>query len=296
MFRIELDQLSKEFQTGVKALDAVSLRVKAGEIYGLVGLNGAGKTTLMRCLLGILRPRSGSCFLNGTLINRKNHEVFHRVGYMIERPLAYPELTVRENLQIFAELRLQKDFAQVDRVIEQMQLTAYEKRKAKYLSLGNKQRLGLAKALMHDPDILLLDEPLNGLDPKGRKDMRDLFVSLADGGVSILISSHLLPEITNIASRIGILHGGKLLEERSASLPQQLFLQTLHDERAEQVLEEAGYRVSLEKDGIYLRDEFALRYPEEITKFLVHHGLAPRKLLVVEEDLEDYFLRLTRGV
>lgn len=294
MVRIELDAVSKSYRTGVLALDSVSMRVRAGEIYGLVGLNGAGKTTLMRVLLGMVQPTSGKCFLNGSLIGGAGYRHFHDVGYMIETPEAYPELTVRENLHIFAELRLRDDPERINSVLEGLKLKPYQKTKAKHLSLGNKQRLGLAKALMHEPDILLLDEPLNGLDPKGRKEMRDLLLSLAEQGVAILISSHLLPEMTEVANRIGIIHNGKLLQEISSSLPKRLILQTIDDDRAVKVLQGEGYRVKRGVHEIYLTEEKVLKKPEKIAKLLVEHNIAPKQLWTDQQTLEDYFLAITK--
>ena len=175
---IRTDNISKYFGE-VKAADNISLSVRKGEIYGFLGLNGAGKTTTIRMLLGMIKPTSGESYLNGEKVDANSHNLWNSVGYLVEIPYSYPELTVRENLEIVRRLRLLPDSNSVDKVIKKLKLEAYQDRKAKNLSLGNAQRLGLAKAIIHNPDILILDEPANGLDPAGIVEIRELLHDLA---------------------------------------------------------------------------------------------------------------------
>ncbi len=198
----------------VRAVDGISLSVRKGEIYGFLGLNGSGKTTTIRMLLGMIRPTSGASFLYGKQVDAGKHHLWKNVGYLVETPYAYPELTVKENLEISRRLHRIPDKNCVDQVMFKLQLDSYTDRKAKNISLGNDQRLGLAKALLHHPDILILDEPSNGLDPAGIVEIRELLRDLAfNKGVTIFISSHLLGEISKLTTRNGIIHKGRLIQE-----------------------------------------------------------------------------------
>jgi|WetSurMetagenome_2_1015567.scaffolds.fasta_scaffold268286_1 ABC-2 type transport system ATP-binding protein len=209
--------LSKRFGD-VQAVDNLSLSIRKGEIYGFLGLNGAGKTTTIRMLLGMIRPSAGSISLFGTEIHAGVTSVWYRVGYMVETPHAYNDLTVKENLEMIRRLRHVEDSRAVEKIIKQLGLGHYANRRAKTLSLGNAQRLGLAKALIHQPDLLMLDEPANALDPAGIVEVRNLLRGLAnDLGVTIFISSHILSEVARLATRIGIIHEGKLIKEIETS-------------------------------------------------------------------------------
>ena len=175
---IETSGLTKQFGT-FTAVDSVSLSVQKGEVYGFLGLNGAGKTTTIRMLLGMIRPSSGYALINGKRVHAGNHALWRRVGYLVEIPYSYPDLSVRENLEVIRRLRFVPDSNAVDRVMEKLHISQYRDRKAKNLSLGNAQRLGLAKAIMHNPDVLILDEPANGLDPAGIVEIREQLHTLA---------------------------------------------------------------------------------------------------------------------
>ena len=206
--------LSKRYGD-VTAVDGLDLDVRRGEIYGFLGRNGAGKTTTIRMLLGLIRPTSGEVSVLGHRIGPSETGVFSRVGFLVETATAYPNLTVRENLDIQRRLT-GSPRAAVSESIERLGLGAYADRRAGRLSLGNKQRLSLARALLHAPDVLVLDEPANALDPAGIVEVRALLRSLVtERGVTVFMSSHILAEVAHLADRIGIVHEGRLIEESS---------------------------------------------------------------------------------
>jgi ABC-2 type transport system ATP-binding protein len=214
---ISTDQLTKRYGK-VIAVDGVSLNVQKGEIYGFLGLNGAGKTTTIRMLLGMIKPTAGAAYIYGKKTNAGNYRLWEQVGYMVETPHAYPDITVTENLEISRRLRGLDDTNAVKSIMEQLQLTQYKDRQTKTLSQGNVQRLGLAKALIHNPAILILDEPANGLDPAGIVEIRQLLLDISQNkNVTVFISSHILGEISRLANRIGIIHEGRLLQEIETS-------------------------------------------------------------------------------
>jgi len=204
--------LSKRYRD-VVAVDSLDLDVRRGEIYGFLGRNGAGKTTTIRMLLGLIRPSAGEVEVLGRRIVPGETSVFGRAGYLVESATAYPNLTVRENLEIQRRLTSAAPSA-VDDTVELLRLGAYADRVSGKLSLGNKQRLSLARALLHSPELLVLDEPANALDPAGIVEVRHLLRHLADErGVTVFMSSHILAEVAHLADRIGIVHEGRLLEE-----------------------------------------------------------------------------------
>ncbi len=283
----------------VVAVKDLSLNIRRGEIYGFLGLNGAGKTTTIRMLLGMIKPTAGTVSLFGTKVEPGQGQIWRRVGYMVETPHAYPDLTVRENLEIFRRLRQLKDSSSVENIIDEMGLTQYANRRARVLSLGNAQRLGLAKALIHHPDLLLLDEPANALDPAGIVEVRNLLLGLArNNGVTVFISSHILSEVTKLATRIGVVHQGILVKELTAAelaeAEQQRLMVDVRDMVAAQaVLAKAGIAVQLEgKNTLVITDKSAMQHPEKIATFLVEAGCPPGRLVVEQKDLESYFLEL----
>ncbi len=294
---ISTENLTKHYGN-VKAVEGVSISVRKGEIYGFLGLNGAGKTTTIRMLLGMVRPTSGVSYLSGRRIHAGDHSLWRDLGYLVEIPYSYPDLTVRENLEIVRRLRLVDDPAAVDTVIEKLRLGEYSDRKAGKLSLGNAQRLGLAKALIHNPGILILDEPANGLDPAGIVEIRELLKDLsANHGVTIFLSSHILGEISRFATRIGIIHEGRLVREVNSEslyglLERRLLLKSRNREAVIKELAAAGFKARNTDEGLLeIKDDRAVGRPEDIAVLLVNKGLPPSMLLVDEEDLETYFLR-----
>jgi ABC-2 type transport system ATP-binding protein len=290
--------LTKHFGD-ITAVDNLDLNIRRGEIYGFLGLNGAGKTTTIRMLLGMIRPSAGSVSLFGTVIQPGQRSIWQRVGYMVETPHAYPDLTVQENLEIVRRLRKLDDSAAVDNIVAELGLTHYVNRRARTLSLGNAQRLGLAKALIHHPDMLILDEPVNALDPAGIVEMRNLLRSLAENsGVTIFISSHLLSEVTRLATRIGVIHEGRLVKELgmgelAGQEEQRLEVGVGDTGAALAVLGKAG--IPARRDGqssLIITDKPSMQHPERIATLLVEAGCPPTRLAVEKGDLESYFLGL----
>jgi len=294
---IRTENLSKHYGK-LKAVDKVTINVQKGEIYGFLGLNGAGKTTTIRMLLGLVHPTSGYCYLNDKKVSPGNTDIWKDVGYLVEVPYSYPDLTVRENLEIIRRLRFISDKNSVDVIIEKFKLDQYREVLCRNLSLGNAQRLGLAKALIHNPDILLLDEPANGLDPAGIVEIREMLIDLArNKGVTIFISSHILGEISKLATRIGIIHEGSLIHESSVLEMEKLrkhYLQvrTKDLEGTRNLLQKRGYVVILREEGhLEVRGKDSLTEPENISEILVQSGYAPSMIKVEQEDLETFFLR-----
>jgi len=290
--------LSKRYRD-VTAVDRLDLSVRCGEIYGFLGRNGAGKTTTIRMLLGLIQPSEGDIDVLGKRVQPGATDAFAHVGYLVESATAYPNLTVRENLDIQRRLTRASRGA-VGEAIELMQLGPHANRRAGVLSLGNKQRLSLARALLHRPELLLLDEPANALDPGGIVEVRELLRLLAsERGVTVFMSSHILAEVAHLADRIGIVHEGRLLEEldrEELRAKERLYVEvgTSDSERAAALLADAGYARVERVDGRLRVFDAEERVPE-IARVLVNSGLDITRLAAVHEDLEAHFLRLTGG-
>ena len=291
--------LSKRYGE-VLAVDALDLTVRRGEVYGFLGRNGAGKTTTIRMLLGLIRPSAGDVEVLGTRMRPGESEVLGRVGYLVESAAAYPNLTVRENLEVQRRLT-GAPRAAVGEAVELMRLESYTDRRAGVLSLGNRQRLSLARALLHHPDLLVLDEPANALDPAGIVEVRELLRSLArERGVTVFMSSHILAEVTHLADRIGIVHDGRLLEELDREQLREkerlyVAVRASQPERAAALLAAAGY-THVEQAAGQLRVFGAEDHTADVARTLVGAGLDLNGLTAVHEDLEAHFLRLTGSV
>ncbi len=294
---IRTEKLTKNYKD-VLAVSEMSLKVNRGEIYGFLGLNGAGKTTTIRMLLGMISPNKGEAFINGEKVHAGNSKLWKETGYLVEIPYSYPNLTVRENLEIIRRLRFIDDKNAVNAIMDKLKLTEYADRKAKNLSLGNAQRLGVAKALIHNPHILILDEPANGLDPAGIYEIREMLSDLAKNhGVTIFISSHILSEISRFATRIGIIHDGVLIQELNFRQLEQLSqkrlkVNTRNNKQAMSVLLQNSIPVKETSDKMLeIQNEKIIKNPESVATLLVNNQVPPFLLIVVEEDLESYFLR-----
>lgn len=258
--------LSKRFGK-IRAVEKVDLDVRRGEIYGFLGRNGAGKTTTIRMLLGLVAPSEGEIAVFGESVRKNRLTAPRKIGFLVESATAYPNLTVRENLELQRRLTEAPKGA-VEEVIRLLGLGEYAERTSAHLSLGNRQRLSLARALIHSPELLILDEPANGLDPAGIVEIRTLLRRLADAGTTIFMSSHILSEIDQLADRIGIMHEGRLIEEVNRNAPQK------------------AQRIAIE-----VRAEEAAA--AELA--LVGAGIRSLRTAPVEEDLEEHFMRLTGG-
>ena len=232
--RLEARGLVREFRGGA-GIHGIDLEVAPGEVHALVGLNGAGKTTLMRVLLGMLRPSHGAVRIDDVEVRSAGPATWRSVGHLVEHPLIYPELTGRATLEVAARLhglpRADLDAA-VDRVTDEFHLARYTDRRASRLSLGNRQRLGLAAAMLHDPSFIVLDEPTNALDPAGVILLRESLVRRAAAGAGILISSHHLDEVARIADRITVINDGRVigaLDPAGTDLEREFFAQVHTD-------------------------------------------------------------------
>lgn len=295
--------LTKRYRGGVLALDRADLRIERGEVYGFLGLNGAGKTTAIRMLLGMISPTAGYAELFGRRVHAEAVELWRRVGHLVETAAAFPGLTVLENLEVARRLQGVTDRRAVDRAIEQLGLGEYAGRTARTLSLGNLQRLGLARALLHDPELLILDEPANGLDPAGVVEVRELLRSLArERGTAVLMSSHVLAEVDRLATRIGIVHRGRMIEDLSADELEQRRNRRLEVgardlAAAAATLRSAGYDPKPARQAdpplLELHEPQALAEPGSVAALLARAGTPPTHLLLAHEDLEQHFMRLT---
>ena len=300
---IKTVNLSKKYGKTL-VVDDLNLSISSGEIVGFLGLNGAEKTTTMRMLLGLIKPTSGEYYIQGNKVDQYNLEVLNEIGYIIETPYSYPELTVQENLEIVSTLRGIRNKDIIDWVTEKLKLDQYKDKKVKHLSLGNVARLGIAKAIIHKPKILILDEPTNGLDPFGVIEVRELLKELANNlGTTVLISSHKLEEISKVATRIVIIHDGRLIREVESKeldlyLEKRLLVSGRNNKAMKEVLSAKGYQVNfksdLENNSCYLEliDTKSVESSEEIATLLANAGYPPRILTVEKEDLENYFLRI----
>lgn len=300
-YMIETHNLTKKYGEQV-SVSQVDIHVRRGRIYGLLGRNGAGKTTTMRMLLGLTAPTSGMIRIFGKNIRENEKEILPRTGSMIESPGFYPNLTGTENLQIFASLRGLKDPARIKNALELVNLPYKDKKRFSQYSLGMKQRLAIALAVMHDPELLILDEPTNGLDPIGIAEVRDFIRELCDSrGKTILISSHILSEISLLADDIGIIDHGRLLEEESMEELEKKNARFIHfgvtnAQKAGEILA-SRFRCrqfQLEDAGnLYLYD--TSQPVEKINQAFVEAGIGVREAHLCEDTLEDYFKRITGG-
>lgn len=300
-YLIETKQLTKIYgeQAAVKNID---LHVKRGRIYGLLGRNGAGKTTTMKMLLGLTQPTSGEVKIWRKTLRGNEKKLLPRIGSLIESPGFYPNLTVTENLRIFATLRGVPNRHAIKDALDLVGLPYKDKKLFSQYSLGMKQRLAIALAVMHDPELLILDEPINGLDPIGIAEVRSFIRELCDArGKTILISSHILSEISLLADDVGIIDHGTLLEEESLAELEQKSSKHIHftvsnTSQAARVLErdfQENHFSVLDDHNIQLYN-LTLPIGKIVTAF-VANGLEVSEAHSCEESLEDYFKRVTGG-
>jgi ABC-type multidrug transport system ATPase subunit len=289
---VETTNLTKRYGTGA-VVDRIGLHVRRGEVYGVLGPNGAGKTTTLRMLLGLVRPTSGTARVLGAAPGHP--AALARIGMLVESPAFYPYLSGRDNLHVFARYA-SVPASKVDEVLETVALDDRAKDRASNYSLGMKQRLGVAIALLKDPELLILDEPTNGFDPAGMVDMRTLIRRLGTGGRTVLLSSHLLGEVQQICDRVGVIAAGRLLREGTVSELRggghlRVAAEPLHDALsvAERLFGVARVRVH---DGALHLDVDAAEAPR-LNRELVLAGIAVRSLGWHERSLEEIFFEMT---
>lgn len=299
---IRTEELTKHFGE-VRAVEHLGVTVHRGEVYAFLGRNGAGKSTTIRMMLALMKPTEGWVEILGQRMRPNALRALERIGSMLENAGAYGNLTVRENLEMQRNLLGLRRDRWVDEVVEMCDLGEYLDRRAGTLSLGNKQRLGLARALLHKPEVLILDEPTNGLDPVGIVEMRTLIKRLAaERGITVFLSSHILSEVQQLATRIGIIHEGRLLEEIGYDELRQrnrtyLELAVSDTKRAVWVLEEkCGVRDFAVREEGAVRVYSGFERAEEFNRSLVEAGVGVHSVHMSEENLEDHFVRLTGGV
>ena len=295
---IETNNLSKIYYKN-KVVNSVDMHVEKGKIYGLLGKNGAGKTTTMCMLLNLTYPSEGDIFLFGKNVNNHSNEIYSNIGSIIETPGFYENLTAFENLKIISKIRGNFNPHNINSVLQMVNLDNDKSKKFKDFSLGMKQRLGIAAAIMHSPELLILDEPINGLDPFGIKEIRTLLKRLShEFGITILISSHILSEIENIADVIGFMDNGILIEEISK---EELY--TRLDKFVEFEVSDIDLAVDIfkklelkeNKDYVVKGDMLCLythlNLRDKFNALFVKAGIDVKKVNLREENLEDFFTR-----
>ena len=296
---IQTTGLSKRYRDKW-AVDHLDLRVEQGDIYGFIGQNGAGKSTTLKLLCGLARPTQGEALIFGKPV--RDSVARRRVGALIEQPGLYPDLSGRENLRLYAALLgLDSPERQVKEILETVGLAPGEKKPVRHYSMGMKQRLGVGLALLGGPDLLLLDEPINGLDPEGIREMRELLLRLnRERGLTILVSSHILGELSKLATRYGIIQQGRMVEQITAGELAQKCTDYLHlraeqPQKAAALLERALHLTRWE-----MRPEGEIRIyeaadPRAVGQILTQTGIAVEEMGLHRQDLEGYFLERMGG-
>lgn len=298
---IETKNLTKQYGAQ-KSVANLNIHVREGRIYGLLGRNGAGKTTTMKMLLGLIQPTSGGTAIWGKSLISNVKELLPRIGSLIESPGFYPNLTATENLRIFAALRNVTDCNAIKNVLDLVGLPYKDKKLFSQYSLGMKQRLAIALAVMHNPELLILDEPINGLDPIGIAEVRSFIRDLCHKqGKTILLSSHILSEIALLADDIGIIDHGILLEEESledlkAKCSKHIQFTISDTAQAARILEHSFHenQFTIQDDHNMQLNNLHVSIGKIVTAF-VENGLEVSQAAVSEESLEDYFKRVTGG-
>ena len=297
---IEISEVSKLYKNE-EVVSKVNMDIKKGEIYGFLGPNGAGKTTIMKMILNLVKPSAGEIRINKELIQKKSYKYLKKIGNIIETPVFYNQLTAKENLELHSEYNDRLSNARIEEVLELVGLKSVGKKLVTEFSLGMRQRLGIARAILTDPEILILDEPINGLDPIGIKEIRELLLFLKNNhGMTILISSHIVSEIECIADTIGVINQGKLLREVQlseirANGTSQLVLEIDNPEKAIAVLEEQFGNPEIKQVGktLYLKNTEVDQ--SSVMQSLVRANLKILKIEQHQETLEEYFLNIIKG-
>lgn len=297
-FIVQTQGLSKAYNNK-SVLDAVDIHVKKGEIYGLVGKNGAGKTTIMKILCGLIHPTSGNIQIFGEHFEGRVTDVGLRIGNILETPAFFPYLSARDNLEYYRKQMGIPEKTCVDEILKTVGLEEAGKKKFKTFSLGMKQRLGFAYALLGSPDLLILDEPTNGLDPQGILSFRKMILSLVrERQLTVIISSHILSELTQLVDTYGFIKQGKLIEEVPAELIRQrckhhLLIKTNDASRAAAICEEQLHTSQYEvvEDG-YIKLFDYLGRSNEVVDVLIQNGISLYTIQEVQGNLEEYYMKI----
>lgn len=296
---VQTENLSKRFGKEL-AVAGIDLKIRKGEIYGFLGPNGAGKTTTIRMLLGLMKPTSGTIKIFQKDVTKERIEILSKIGSLVENPSYYPHLTAYENLEALRKI-LGVPKLRIDEVLAIVRLTEAANKKVKGFSLGMKQRLGIAASLLHNPELLILDEPTNGLDPSGIIEIRNLIKRLpSEYGMTVVISSHLLSEIDQMATTVGIVSKGKMIFQdsieamRMHAQPKVLF-KVNKSEQAWRSLVANGIKAEC-KEGQIVLDECSDEKVAQIVHTLVQEGFSVYRVEEEKQSLEDIFLQMTTGV
>jgi len=290
---VETHGLTKRYGGGVLAVDSVDMSVRRGEVYGFLGPNGAGKTTTLRMLVGLIRPTSGTAVVAGHQPGEPAG--LARIGSLIESPGFYPYLSGRENLRVVADLA-SVDQKRVDEVLDIVELASRAGRKFGTYSTGMKQRLGVAAALLKDPDLLILDEPTNGLDPQGMAEMRKLIKDIGQGDRTVLLSSHLLGEVEQICDRVGVISNGHLVKQSTVQelLGEEGVLVRAHPiDQAQELLTKMFGPAAISRQDGAIRLKTKPQNSLEINRRLTAVGIGVSELRPFERSLEEVFFQLT---
>lgn len=298
---LRTNNLTKVFNNK-EVVSNVNMNIKKGEIYGFLGPNGAGKTTIMKLMTNLIKPTGGEIEIFDEKLTDNSYEVLKRMGTIIEYPIFYEKLTARENLELHCEYMGYHDMKAIDRALDIVNLKNIDNKKVKEFSLGMKQRLGIARAITTKPEILILDEPINGLDPIGIKELRGIFKMLSkEYGITILISSHILSEIEEIADTVGVINNGKLIsevsmEEVKTNNTDYIELETKDCKKAAYILSNdlniSNFRVI---DDVLIRIYDLKVSQKEISKKLILNDIDISSINMKKTSLEDYFLNLLKG-
>ncbi|MEB2300198.1 ATP-binding cassette domain-containing protein [Lysinibacillus xylanilyticus] len=295
---VQTENLSKSFGKE-QVVSNINLKIRKGEIYGFLGPNGAGKTTTIRMLLGLMKPSSGTIKMFQKDLTKERINILAKVGSLVENPSYYPHLTAYENLEALRKI-LGVPKSRIDEVLEIVRLKDAADKKVKGFSLGMKQRLGIAASLLHNPELLILDEPTNGLDPSGIIEIRNLIKRLpSEYGMTIIISSHLLSEIDQMATQVGIVTKGKMIFQDSIEAMRRfaqpkVVIKVSDGEKGWRSLVANGIK-SEHKDDLILFDECSDEKVAHIVQILVQEGISVYRVEEEKRSLEDIFLQMTTG-
>ncbi len=288
---LSIKNLSKHYGR-IKALDNVSLEIKKGNVFGILGPNGSGKTTTLGMILDVINPTSGEYHWFG---NKANKDTRKKIGAILEHPIFYPYLTAVQNLKIVCDIK-EVSYDRIDEVINQVGLTERKETRYKTYSLGMKQRLAIASALLCDPLVMILDEPTNGLDPQGIAEIRELIIEIANSGKTILLASHLLDEVQKVCTHFAVLRRGKLVhtglvEDVSKGAPTVEVKADIEDLMS--ILEQSGLATKVKRElDKYLMTMTDGNSAADVNKYLFDNGITAKHLLLQSRSLEQQFLEI----